>query len=732
MPRPDARTLASLAPLFARALRAGRPRPITTESRLANIPVAGAPLRAPVAIAWDEHQIPSIEAESTHDLAVALGVVHAHLRLAQMETMRRLATGRVAEVAGPLALPLDHALLSMDFARAVPGIIAMMPAATRDWAEAFVAGVNHHIAHAPALPHEFALLDIRPRPWTLHDLLAVGRLAAADVSWLVFARLLRGERALSPAAWDALWPLLQSGDTLPVPDGSGERALAFFRGSNSAAVPASRAASGAGMIASDPHLSIMSPPLFLIAALHAPGLDAVGLMIPGIPLVALGRTHALAWGGTSLHAASSELIDVADETVTERRVRVPVRGQRDAEVTLRETRFGPVVSDGMLLRADRTLALRWVGHRASDEMTAMLGALQARDFDDFRAALRGFAIPGQTMVAVEAGPHGRAGRVIAAHLPRRPNAPMPSLVCAPAQAWDLDDLLDGTGTFTVGDDVVASANDRPDPAAMATPAPAGFFYSVPVRARRLRALLDRAAPVTRAQMQAVQRDVYNPSALALRDALLARLPLLRATERRAARALAAWDGCYDANSAGALVFEAMVGALARRVIPPPLLDVLGAIWSGRAIAARELAAADPAMIRAALVEAARMLRRYRVWGRAHRLAPEHALARLPLLGRRYARRALPSPGGNDTLDKTGHALFAGRHRVTFGACARHVSDMADPDANFFVLLGGQDGWLGSANEADQWALWREGRMITVPLRAEAARAWPHRTVLRPR
>ena len=148
------------------------------------------------------------------------------------------------------------------------------------------------------------------------------------------------------------------------------------------------------------------------------------------------------------------------------------------------------------------------------------------------------------------------------------------------------------------------------------------------------------------------------------------------------------------------------------------------------LAQRIADAPQPAM-RAALREAARVLRRYRSWGAAHRLSLRHPLAALPLVGRRYAVRDFAASGGNDTLNKTGHGLVAGRHRVTFGACARHVADLSEPDSNLFVLLGGQDGWLGSANASDQMALWRDGRAIAVPLRAETARAWPYRTPLTP-
>ena len=57
---------------------------------------------------------------------------------------------------------------------------------------------------------------------------------------------------------------------------------------------------------------------------------------------------------------------------------------------------------------------------------------------------------------------------------------------------------------------------------------------------------------------------------------------------------------------------------------------------------------------------------------------------------------------------------------------------ADPDGNYFVLLGGQDGWINSANFADQVELWRFGRFVQVPLTREAVvEAFDRVMVLRP-
>jgi hypothetical protein len=61
-------------------------------------------------------------------------------------------------------------------------------------------------------------------------------------------------------------------------------------------------------------------------------------------------------------------------------------------------------------RDGERLALRWIGHRPSDEMTAMLAVNRARDWDEFRHALADFARSSQNF------PMPRVGR---GHLPPR-------------------------------------------------------------------------------------------------------------------------------------------------------------------------------------------------------------------------------------------------------------------------------------------------------------------------
>ncbi|PWC41192.1 hypothetical protein TSO221_24065 [Azospirillum sp. TSO22-1] len=731
--------------LAAAMLRHGPPRRRTLEERLADLPTAGLPLQAPVSIHWDEHQIPFIEAEHDADLAVALGVVHAHLRLAQIEMMRRAAHGRLSALFGPATVEPDGLLRTLGLTRAVPAMAAALPVETRAWLAGFARGINAVIARGP-LPWELRLLGDRPAPWTVEDLLALGRVAATDFTWKVWIPLLR---LRARPDWPGLWERMMRDGAVPVPGFAGSdmpgapplgwlAALLGRHGSNSCAVAAARSATGSALIASDPHLSLVLPNLWLIAGMRSPGLHAVGLMIPGVPAVALGRNPWIAWGGTSLHAQSSELFDVGDVAaagIRERHETIRVRWCGKRTVTVRDTAWGPVITDSPMVRQGRALALHWVGHRPSDEITALLAANRARTWEEFRRALDGFAAPAQNMIFADA--RGRVGQCMAAHLPWRPPTPPADLVVPRGHRAHWERMAVGSdlpARWNPERGFVASANNRPETGGGP---PVGFFFSPDDRVRRLRDLLSRPETVSLDDLKAAQRDVFVPSAVELRDRLLALAG--DAPQRELLAVLAGWDGRYDADSAGAAAFELLLCAFVRRLRGRDGLAVYTAGWEPWAAIRDDLEALDPARIRAALRGALDATARHRHprlghprWGALHRLRLSHPLGMLPLLGRRFRFVDLSVGGGNETVMKTAHGFASGRHAAKFGADARHISDLGDPDANHIVLLGGQDGWLGSTTFVDQVDLWRRGAYVRVPLRPETARAtFRFHTELRP-
>src|SRR5262245_3713369 len=159
-----------------------RPVPKTMTERLDAFPRTGLPLERPVTIRWNRFQVPFVEAETDRDLAFAMGMVHGHLRLAEIRVLKQLVQGRASEMVGPVARNIDHALRIMDIGRAAPEMVRQLPEDERMYLESFAAGLNFYQAGLKALPPEFALLALEPEPFKAEELVAIGRLGGVDIN----------------------------------------------------------------------------------------------------------------------------------------------------------------------------------------------------------------------------------------------------------------------------------------------------------------------------------------------------------------------------------------------------------------------------------------------------------------------------------------------------------------------------------------------------------------------
>ncbi len=726
------------------------PAPLSTQERLAAFPDEGLPLKGDVTVHWSAEQVPFVVAESDRDLAFTLGLVHMHLREAQLEILRRISQGRLSEMAGPALNEIDRGLRLIDYKGPADAILAGMPAESRAFLQAFVEGLNHYQQRVEQEPPEFGLLGIERAPWTAQDLLGIGRLAGSDVTWIAYFPLL--ERYGGPA-WEEDWRrALESGGAGLSPAGRADAATQAKRrflaeilsgfsrsGSNSLAISGERTRSGKPILANDPHLGFSMPNLWMLAGIKSPSFHAVGMMIPGLPAVALGRNPDLAWGGTNLRAASSDLYDVTDlprERVSQEESRIETRFWVDETVTLRRTPLGPILSDLELFPAPegREIALNWVGQEASDEFTALLNASRATDPESFRAAFASFAVSAQNMLFADR--EGNIGQVLAAKQPRRSYEAPPDLILDPedpAQRWQgYDSVLDLPMRLNPESGYLASANNAP----RFTERPLGYFFSPDDRVDRLGALVEAGGPWDMAALSALQRDVFSAPALALSKGLAPQLegggPL--------AAALGGWDGHYHAESSGASAFELLLSALVPRLYGEGEdLEVpsLKANWRYLTAYLLEDLAAVPAAERRGLLaeaeaEAEAAFAEAGTWAALHRIEVGHVLRNLPVLGGFFVIEDWAIGGSRETVFKTAHDLIDGRHTTSYGSQSRHISDLSDPDANWFVLFGGQDGWIGSENFDDMARLWRDGRYVQIPLRLEAVEeAFPTRMRLTP-
>ena len=534
----------------------------TYQSRLKAFPINQLPLHGKAEIFWNKYQIPFIHASDDRDVPMLLGMVHAHLRLGQMEFLRRASQGRLSEMLGPFTVDIDHSIRIINFTKAVPEIKAGLPTETKAWLQSYCDGINFYMRNCTNLPPVLSVLAIKPETWTVEDLLTLGRLATTDVNWLFWTLQFRIK---AQPAWPELWARLKAHGRTSIPSFEpldnmpAQLMLAASKaGSNSFVVSGQRTKSGSSLIASDPHVGLLLPPLWLIVGYQSPSYHVLGLSIPGQPVVVVGRNASIAWGGTNMMSLSSTFYDISDashDQLHERQERIKVRWWFDRLVTVRESALGPVVTDSKYLKKNGLphLALKWRGHTFSDEFSTFIKISRAANWDDFQAAFETWAVSGQNflyadrqghigqLLAVEFAPAAaRTGEAIFGD-PQNPN----HLWSVSLNSTDLPSIVDPPQGFLV------STNNTP----IKTDLPISLFGNSNDRFLTISAELGKAKPATIKDLMQVQTNVFSRNSLKLAQTIVSQAENPPVDTERLLSAMAAWDGTYAVASSGAAALE---------------------------------------------------------------------------------------------------------------------------------------------------------------------------------
>jgi penicillin amidase len=759
------------AGIWLHGLRSGPGLPLGT--------VEAAGLTAPVEVMWDSVGVPQLYAGSVDDLLYAQGWVHAHHRLWQMEMFRRVARGRLSELFGEETLATDRFLRTLGLHRAARSTAAALDPRTRRGVEAYVAGVNARIASLPRLPPEFVLLGVEPEPFRVEDVTALEKILAWDLS--AYASTLDHARAyaeVGPEGWARIRPryprwaptiemdplpdsLAEPGPTASgrgsgappppaidpgllaaaaLPDGAQAwlAAASVSRASNAWVVGPERSASGRPLLANDPHLALDHPNLWYLVGLHAPGVDAVGASIAGMPGILLGHTPGVAWGFTNAYLDDMDLfverVDPTDSTryltpdgsapfvVHDEEIRV--RGRAEPERTrVRETRHGPVMTPVEPRAGGELLALRWVAHDVSHAQRALQELLRVGTAADLLRVLRDQDVAHQNVVYADTS--GAWGYRMSGRIPRRPGGRARIL---PVPGWTGEG--DWQGYLAPEEHprqeapergFIVTANHRHSWKPVSWAVSDDHWWS-PFRALRITEVLSAGTGLTVDDMAALQADVV--SAYARRYLPRAVAGFRAAGLDSAAAALAGWDGSHDIADTRAPLFHAWLGALRGPVRRLDLGRDEG--FHPRAALDRRLETGSiPDTVAAAAARAALDAVRGRTWGELHTLTLEHPLATVPVLRALFGfgRRGLPRRGGPATVDVAKMTSPLPPWEVRAGASHRHVVDLADPGGTGrFVIPGGQSGWPGDPLTMNLLDDWRDGRTVHVPLARGAVEA----------
>ena len=574
-------------------------------------------LQAKSEVYRDRFGIPHIFAESSVDAAAALGFMHAADRLWQMESMRRIGHGRLAEIIGVAGVRSDRLMRTLGIPGLAEAQFKQLTPETQRILEAYARGVNAWIErHRGGLPIEFAVLGYAPAPWRPADSLVWAKMMAMHLSGNWRDELLRARMAaqLSDEQLLAYWypdgdarpedrPLssLSADDAvhvaiagLPIAEIADQSPVAADQpagASNAWVVHKSLSETGAPLLANDPHLGYTLPALWYLARIDTPNGVLAGATVPGIPFVVLGRNSDIAWGMTTTQSDQQDVFieRLSDDgrfyesaqgqwlPVESRREIIRVAGAADIELTIRSTRHGPLISELVapmpgVVGPGYALALSAV-YLAPDDTTpdAMYLVNRARDWDGFLSAMEHFHAPQQNVVFADRA--GNIGFFAPGRVPVRKSGRgrMPVPGWTGAGDWDgwvrYDEL---PIAFNPAAQRIVSANNR----IVSTDYPHFITddWAPPYRAGRIFELLDAAPRHTRETFQSMQVDLVSPVARNLIDRMTAISP----TDGRAAAAvdaLSRWDGAMQPESREPLIFVAWLRRLQSAISD----DELGAL-----------------------------------------------------------------------------------------------------------------------------------------------------------
>ncbi len=717
-----------------------------------------------VKIARDRWGIAYITAQDPPGAWTGLGFCHAQDRAFQMETLRRLATGTLAELAGPRAIPADRLARRVGFMRLARAQLGELDAQALGALDAYREGVGLGLeAGEGRRAHEFSLMRTRPPAWETVEVLAVAKLMAFAMSanWdaeLARTRVLRSDGAAALAHVDAeyaAWHPVAS----PLGEVSGEQidrlsgdvaaltdALGMSGGSNAWAVAPSRTATGRALLANDPHLPPRLPCPWYLARLDAGEWTAAGATFVGLPALAAGHNGAVAWGITlgladvsDLYVWSPEAMRSA-QTVAYReeiRVRTWRRPLVDEAVV---TPRGPVISrpsggggPSISLRATWMEPLPIGG---------LLRAPAARSCAELRAAFGEW--PLMPLNVVFADVSGAIGWQLAGDVPvrRSGHGTLPSPGWTRHGDWEPDPVpyaeMPGESDPPLG--FVVSANQRPAPEGV------GPFLGVDwadgLRAARIAEALSGSDSWDVDSAADLQLDQLSLQWGEVRDAVLAIRPLDGASAR-AIEMLGEWDGVVSPGSAAACIFEALMLGI-------DLLDVLGhAPEAGRYIVgedvvglgvpnmlafrragrlSRLLREGGPGhppgqweqLLSRALAEAMRNLAgrlgrdpdRW-AWGRARPMTLLHPVGRLWPLAGVFDVGPIDFGGDTNTVAQAAAGPLDPLANPMVIPSMRCVIDVGDFSRSTYSLAGGQSGNPLSPNYRDLVGPWLAGRGVPV-------------------
>jgi penicillin G amidase len=542
-----------------------------------------------VRIMRNRNGIPEISADTMEGCVYGQGWVHAHDRQIQTLLTRVLLQGRAAEcLAGdPELIEIDRFMRRMNFLPDPEEQVALLEPHVRSQVEAYRDGYNRCLSdNGPVW--EIKLLGYTPEPWTIPDSLILGKIMAylglGDAQVAMERLIVQMVKNDLPAKKIAeLFPYLTEKidyDLMKevrlepplVPAAVKWLAkLPRMMASNNWVVSGKLTESGKPILCNDPHLEVNRlPNIWTEVVLRLPDNVLMGVSLPGVPGVAIGRSNSLAWGTTY------SFMDTVDFRVEHCRDGKYRRGSqwkpfRVREEIIKVKKGAPVVEkvyenelgllEGDPMQEGHYLNLCWSAARGcgAGEFNGFLSLPFAKNVREGMECFR--QLEALTFNWVLADTQGNIGYQMSGRMYRRPRG-VSGMVPLPAweKKYNPKGFVPATrlpACYNPREGYIVTANqdlnhlgkDKPINLPMA-----------PYRSARISQLLRKKRVINADYMKKMHFDLYSLQAQELMKVIRPLLP-----DDANGSTLRDWECVYTPDSRGAMLFESVYLAILKAV-----------------------------------------------------------------------------------------------------------------------------------------------------------------------
>ena len=554
------------------------------------------PKPAGLTVVRNDHGAPQIVADEIDGCMWGIGYCHATDRTTQLLMMRILGQGRICELLDDSeeSLAIDTFFRRANWQNNIDQQVSLLDEKSRNTCQAYCDGVNAGLAARKI--YVLKLMGYRPDPWTIADCILLMRMTAyltlaqsqTEVERFFVEMVQAGVDSIRLAE---LFPVdaetldrqlisdVELGERIVPGEIKWNMALPRMMASNNWVVAGNNTASGAAIMANDPHLEINRlPNVWYEQSVRWTGTDSqaagyiMGMGMPGLPGVLVGRNKHVAWGATYtfMDTVDSWIEECRDgscrrgdgwEAFQQRKETIKRKKNADVDLVYYESSHG--VLDGDPRVEGKYLSTRWSAAEAGAR--TLVASLKLPVTTNAEEAMHRLGAIESAWNWVIADDSGNIAYQMSGLMPIR-NKNWSGF--SPAPGWDAAydwkgfvDISDLPRCLNPANGYIATANQDLNHLGVAKPInmPMGNY-----RARRIEHLLASRNDHDFESMHDIQLDVYSGQARLFLDVLM---PLLDTDEQHAAEKniLRHWNLEYDLESQGAALFECFYSALRQQV-----------------------------------------------------------------------------------------------------------------------------------------------------------------------